>query len=85
MAGQTLLDMLQHGAAADPAIAVPDGVRLTYGELRQQVAAAADDLAQLGVSRQDRVALVLPNSAEAIVPVPRRSDRGDGGSAQRRI
>jgi oxalate---CoA ligase len=67
MAGQTLLDVLQHGAASDPAIAVPDGVRLTYGELRQQVATAADDLAQLGVSRQDRVALVLPNSAEAIV------------------
>jgi acyl-CoA synthetase (AMP-forming)/AMP-acid ligase II len=67
MAGQTLLDVLQHGAASDPAIAVPAGVRLTYRELREQVAAAADHLAQLGVGRDDRVALVLPNSAEAIV------------------
>src|SRR5450759_4769714 len=67
MAGQTLLDVLRHGAASDPAIAVPAGVRLTYRELREQVAAAADHLAQLGVGRDDRVALVLPNSAEAIV------------------
>ncbi|HEY2597250.1 MAG TPA: acyl--CoA ligase [Candidatus Dormibacteraeota bacterium] len=67
MATQTLLDVLRHGAAADPAIAVPGGVRLTYQDLREQVAAAADQLAQLGVGRQDRVALVLPNSAEAIV------------------
>ena len=67
MAGRTLLDVLQQGAASDPAIAVPGGVRLTYRELREQVAAAADHLAQLGVGREDRVALVLPNSAEAIV------------------
>ena len=63
MGSQTLLDLL-HGAAADPAIAVPGGVRMTYHELREQVADAADHLAQLGVRRQDRVALVLPNSAE---------------------
>jgi acyl-CoA synthetase (AMP-forming)/AMP-acid ligase II len=67
MAGRTLIDVLQHGAASDPAIAVPAGVRLTYRELREQVAATADHLAQLGVGREDRVALVLPNSAEAIV------------------
>jgi len=67
MAGRTLIDVLKHGAADDPAIAVPDGARLTYRELREQVAAAADHLAQLGVGREDRVALVLPNSAEAIV------------------
>ena len=67
MAGRTLIDLLQHGAASDPAIVVPAGVRLTYSELREQVAATADHLAQLGVGRDDRVALVLPNSAEAIV------------------
>ena len=67
MAVQTLLDVLQHGAGDDPAIAVPNGARLTYRDLRHQVASAADHLAQLGVGREDRVALVLPNSAEAIV------------------
>jgi acyl-CoA synthetase (AMP-forming)/AMP-acid ligase II len=67
MARRTLLDVLQHGTADDPAIAVPGGVRLTYSGLREQVAAAADQLAKLGVGRGDSVALVLPNSAEAIV------------------
>jgi acyl-CoA synthetase (AMP-forming)/AMP-acid ligase II len=67
MAGRTLLDVLQHGDPSDPAIVVPAGVRLTYRELREQVGAAADYLAQLGVGRGDRVALVFPNSVEAIV------------------
>jgi acyl-CoA synthetase (AMP-forming)/AMP-acid ligase II len=42
-------------------------VRLTYAQLRDQVAVAADGLARLGLGRGDRIALVLPNSAEAIV------------------
>jgi oxalate---CoA ligase len=67
MAGRTLLDVLRHGAADDPAIIDPAGLRLTYGRLREQVSAAADGLAQLGVGRGDRVALVFPNSIEAIV------------------
>ena len=67
MAGRTLLDALQHGAPDDPAIAAPEGARLTYRQLREEVAAAADHLAQLGVGREDRVALVLPNGVEAIV------------------
>src|SRR6202165_3713384 len=67
MAGRTLLDVLQNGASSDPAIVVPGGVRLTYRELREQVAAAADRPDQLGVGRGDRVALVFPNSVEAIV------------------
>src|ERR1700693_2509659 len=67
MAGRTLLDVLQHGQPSDPAIIAPGGVRLTYRQLREQVSAAADGLARLGVGRDDRVALVFPNSAEAIV------------------
>ena len=67
MAGRTLLHVLQHGAEADPALTVPHEVRLTYGQLREQVAAAADHLAQIGIDREDRVAIVLPNSAEAII------------------
>ncbi len=67
MAGRTLLHVLEHGRPSDPAIVVPGGVRLTYRQLREQVSAAADGLARLGVGRVDRVALVFPNSAEAIV------------------
>ena len=63
----TLLTVLEAGAAADPAIIVPDGPRLTYGALRAQVRQVADTLAALGLGRGDRVALVLPNGAEAIV------------------
>ena len=64
---RTLVHVLRHGNASDTAIVVPAGVRLTYRQLREQVAAAADGLAQLGLGRDDRVALVFPNSAEAIV------------------
>src|SRR5579864_4117973 len=67
MAGGILTELLERGAPREVAIAVPGGVRLTYRELREQVASAADALARLGLGRGDRIALVLPNSAEAIV------------------
>src|SRR6202158_4813193 len=64
---RTLPNVLTHGNAADLAITVPGGVRLTYRQLREQVAAAADVLARIGGGRGDRVAYVFPTSAEAIV------------------
>jgi acyl-CoA synthetase (AMP-forming)/AMP-acid ligase II len=67
MGGRTLPDLLDLGQAENPAIVVPDGLRLTYGGLREQVSVAADGLARLGLNRGDRIALVLPNSAEAVV------------------
>ncbi len=67
MAATTLDQVLEHGRDADPAIVVPGGVRLTYRDLREQVGKSADELAQLGLGRGDRIALVLPNSAESIV------------------
>jgi oxalate---CoA ligase len=67
MGDQNLSAVLARGQAADPAIVVPGGVRLTYAKLREQVAVAADALVGLGIRRGDRVALVLPNSAESIV------------------
>jgi len=67
MSGGTLLKALEHGAAKDPALVVPGGPQLSYGQLREQVSMAADRLAQHGLGRGDRVALVLPNSAESVV------------------
>ena len=67
MAVSTLLSVLEHGSAADPALVVPGGARLTYGQLREQVSLAADRLAQHGLGRGDRIALVFPNGIEAIV------------------
>ena len=64
---RTLPEVLAHGNAGDAAILVPGGVRLTYAQLREEVEAAAGHLAQLGLRRADRIALVLPNSAEAVV------------------
>jgi long-chain acyl-CoA synthetase len=43
------------------------GQTMTYGELREQIARAANGLRKLGVGRGDRVALVLPNCPQHIV------------------
>jgi acyl-CoA synthetase (AMP-forming)/AMP-acid ligase II len=64
---RTLNRILERGDAKATAIAVPNGTSLTYGQLRDQVSAAAESLAQLGLGRGDRIALVLPNSPETIV------------------
>jgi acyl-CoA synthetase (AMP-forming)/AMP-acid ligase II len=63
----TLNEVLERGEAHATAIVVPGGPRLTYAQLREQVAAAADALAELGLGRGDPIALVLPNSVETIV------------------
>jgi acyl-CoA synthetase (AMP-forming)/AMP-acid ligase II len=63
----TLLDLLGQGKADAPAIVVPGSVTLTYDQLREQVEAAANQLAGFGLGRTDPIALVLPNSAESIV------------------
>ena len=65
---ETLNQVLERGRPEAIAIATPGGgPRLTYAQLRQEVASAADLLAALGLRRQDRIALVLPNSIETIV------------------
>src|SRR4051812_2755433 len=63
----TLLSVLEAGEATDPAIVVPDGPRLSYRDLREQVERTADALAAWGLGRGDRVAMVLPNGAEAVI------------------
>src|SRR3984893_7680299 len=67
MAANTLFSVLEHGAAADPALVVAGGPRPTYGQLREKVSLGADRLAQHGLGRGDRIALVFPNGAESIV------------------
>jgi len=71
MAGQiaptTLMDLLERGDAAHPAIRVPDGPTVTYDSLRRQVTSLAEQLQGMGIGRGDRVAIVLPNSIEGII------------------
>lgn len=63
----TLLELLDRGAQDRVAIQVPDGPGITYESLRRQVRSLAAALRAAGVGQQDRVGIVLPNSAETIV------------------
>ncbi|NUP51102.1 MAG: amino acid adenylation domain-containing protein [Catenulispora sp.] len=58
----------QHASSAPDAVAVVDGDRsLTYAELYEQARATARGLTARGIGPEDRVAIVLPRSAELIV------------------
>jgi len=64
----TLLDLLEHAPAEKTAIIIPEqSLRVTYGDLRKQVRAVAEQLAALGVGRGDRIGIALPNGLPVIV------------------
>jgi acyl-CoA synthetase (AMP-forming)/AMP-acid ligase II len=63
----SLLNVLDAGQDDDLALVIPGGIRLTYRRLREEVWRGAEALAARGIRRGDRVGLVYPNSAEAIV------------------
>jgi acyl-CoA synthetase (AMP-forming)/AMP-acid ligase II len=60
-----VFDLLSAGDAGAPAVIEPAGPTLTYAQLRDQVSHLAGQLNALGVGRNDRVAIVLPNGPEA--------------------
>ena len=59
-----MLDLLNRGAAEAPAIMAPGRAPLSYGALRRLVGDTAASLNRLGIGRNDRVAIVLPNGPE---------------------
>ena len=62
-----ILELLENGKPSDTAIAVSDGgPRVTYAQLREQVERLAVTLNQLGLGRNDRIAIALPNGLEMI-------------------
>jgi oxalate---CoA ligase len=62
----SIAKLLQRGAADASAIGAPDGVRpLCYRELAALAERTVDALNRLGIGRDDRVAIVLPNGPEA--------------------
>lgn len=65
----TLPDLLSRAAENYPAqtATVFMGARLTYRQLKQQVDRLAEALANLGIQRGDRVAIVLPNCPQTII------------------
>jgi acyl-CoA synthetase (AMP-forming)/AMP-acid ligase II len=60
----TLKDLLGHGAADSPAISAPSRAALSFGALRALIATTLGTLNSLGIGRNDRVAIVLPNGPE---------------------
>ena len=63
-AAKTLNELLQNGKADAPAIGAPDRQPLTYSGLRALAAKTVARLNELGIGRNDRVAIVLPNGPE---------------------
>ena len=60
---ETIFELLSAGDVDAPAVLTP-GTPVTFGDLRQTVERMAGQLRSLGVSRGDRVAIVLPNGPE---------------------
>src|SRR5689334_18070807 len=64
----TLMDLIGRAPDGATAIALPDQhVKITYGELRDQVHAVAEQLAAAGVRRGDRIGIALPNGLPMVV------------------
>jgi oxalate---CoA ligase len=61
---KTLNELLAVGAANDVAITANGAPPLTYAGLRTLAATVAKTLASVGIGRNDRVAIVLPNGPE---------------------
>lgn len=64
MTETTLLSLLAKGDAGAPAISAPGRQSLTHEGLRALMAATVERLNALGIGRNDRVAMVLPNGPE---------------------
>jgi len=60
----TVIDLLARGASEDRAIGGPGRPWLTHAGLRDQVRRTIADLNRMGIGRNDRVAIVLPNGPE---------------------
>ena len=64
----TLLELLDHGPAERTAIVLPEQhLQVSYGALREQVRAMAEQLVAAGVGRGDRVGIALPNGLPMLV------------------
>ncbi|CAH2600121.1 AMP-binding protein [Rhodovastum atsumiense] len=61
---ETMSGLLARGAGDAPAIGAPGRTALTHGELRGLAARTVAALNGMGIGRNDRVAIVLPNGPE---------------------
>ncbi|MEL0144554.1 MAG: AMP-binding protein, partial [Alphaproteobacteria bacterium] len=61
---ETILDLIAGGADDAVALSAPERESLTYAGLRELCAKTVADMNALGIGRNDRVAIVLPNGPE---------------------
>ena len=59
-----LKDLLSAGADAAPALSAPGRQPLSFGALRALIGDTLEVLNGVGIGRNDRVAIVLPNGPE---------------------
>ncbi|MEE8422275.1 MAG: AMP-binding protein, partial [Dehalococcoidia bacterium] len=64
---ETIHELLATGESDAPAIGAPGREPLTYAALRADVQRLAAQLRALGIGRNDRVGIVLPNGPEMAV------------------
>src|SRR5262245_58881002 len=65
--GSTLMTLWSPGFAPQPAVFIPDGPEVTYGQLRRQIEAVTAALREGGVQAGEPIAIVLPNTLEFLV------------------
>ena len=63
----TIFELLAIGADDAVAVGAPGRTILTFADLREQVAEVVTSLNGFGIGREDRVAMVIPNSPETAV------------------
>lgn len=74
---KTLLDLLRRVPPAQAAVVAPEqNIKVSYGDLIDQVESVARQLASLGVRRGDRVASALPNGLANVVCFLAASEAG---------
>ena len=61
---KTIVELLEQGKETAPAISSPDRQPLTYAGLRSHMSRTVEKLNELGIGRNDLVAIVLPNGPE---------------------
>jgi acyl-coenzyme A synthetase/AMP-(fatty) acid ligase len=82
----TLVELFSAGADSAVALSAPGRSDLTFGGLRALMQRTVARLNELGIGRNDRVAIVLPNGPDmasafvsiAAAPLRHRSIRGTG-------
>src|SRR5262245_61189281 len=73
----TLLGLFEHIPSQKTAIILPEAnLHISYGSLREQVLAVAEQIAAAGIRRGDRAGIALPNGLPLIVSVLAASTAG---------